>query len=295
MTRNVFFALGMTLALLLATAAPQTANAKKSTSDNYALNRNKLVGSGKLITKQIDKPAFDEISASRSVKVILTTAASDVIDIKADDNVMPYVVITCKERELKVSIDNVINSLNDITVEVTVPVGRSLCELSASSAAKIVSSDTLDVGELELDASSAGKIVLAGVKASEVDMDASSAGKITAKITAREVDMDASSAAKIEADVTADNVSASASSSGKVELTGTAQITSFEASSAGKVAASKLNARTNRSQASSGAKIETRATDSFQLAASSGGSIETFGEGRATGKTSSGGSFKHNR
>ncbi len=295
MIRNAFFALGMALALLLATAAPQTADAKKRISDDYALQRNKLVGSGKLITKQIDKPAFDEISASRSVKVILTAAPSDVIDIKADDNVMPYVVITCKERELKVTIDNVINSLSDITVEVTVPVGRSLSELSASSAAKIVSSDALTVGELDMDASSAGKIELADVKASEVDMDASSAAKIIARISAREVDMDASSAAKIEVDATADNADASASSAATIELSGTVQITSFEASSAGRINASKLNARTNRSRASSGAKIEARATDTFHLDASSGGSIETFGEGRATGKTSSGGSFKHNR
>jgi len=295
MIRNAFLALGMALALLLASVAPQTAEAKKRTTNDYALNRNKLVGSGKLVTKQIAKPAFDEIKASRAVKVILTTAPSDVIDIKADDNVMPYVVITCKEQELKVTIDNVINSLSEITVEVTVPVGRTLSGLSVSSAAKIVGSDALTVGELELDASSAGKIELAGVKASEVDIEASSAAKIIAKVSAREVDMEASSAANIEVDVTADDVEASASSAAKIELSGTAHVTSFEASSAGKIAASKLNARANKSETSSGAKIEARATDTFQLGASSGGSIETFGEGRISGKTSSGGSFKHNR
>lgn len=295
MIRNALFVLGTVLALLFTPVASQTADAKTRTSDNCTMQRNRLVGSGNLITKQIDKPAFDEIKASRSVKVILTTEASDVITIKADDNVMPYVEITCKERELKVTIDKIINSLNDITVEVTVPVGRTLDGLSASSAAIIASSDALNVGEIELAASSAGRIILAGLKASDVEADASSAGRITAKITAREVDMEAASAGRIEVDVTADNVEASASSSGVVALTGTAQHTSFEASSAGRITASKLSARTNRSQASSGAKIEARATDSFQLAASSGGKIETFGEGRVAGKTSSGGTFKHNR
>lgn len=295
MIRNAFFALGMALTLLLATVIPQAADAKRRDADHFALNRNKLVGSGRLITKQIAKPVFDEIEASRAVKVILTTAASDVIDIKADDNVMPYVVITCKEQTLKVTIDKVINSLNDITVEVTVPVGRTLNELSVSSAARIVGSETLTVDELDLEASSAGKIELAGVKASEVEMNVSSAGKIIAAVTAREVDLDASSAGKIEADLTADHVEASASSAAKIELSGTAQVTSFEAGSAGKIAASKLNARTNKSEVSSGAKIEARATDVFQLDASSGGSVETFGEGRVSGKTSSGGSFKHNR
>lgn len=295
MIRNALFVLGTVLALLFTPVASQTADAKTRTSDNCTLQRNRLVGSGNLVTKQIAKPAFDEIKASRSVKVILTTAPSDVIDIKADDNVMPYVVITCKEGTLKVTIDNVINSLSDITVEVTVPVGRTIDELSASSAASIVSSDTLDVGEIELAASSSGKIVLAGLKASDVEANASSAGRITAKIAAREVDMETSSAGRIEADVTADNVEASASSSGIIELTGTAQITSYEASSAGRIAASKLCARTNKSQASSGARIKARATDTFQLAASSGGQIETFGEGQVSGKTSSGGTFKHNR
>lgn len=295
MIRNAFFALGMVLAMFFASVAPQTADAKTRTSDNYTLQRNRLVGTGNLVTKQIAKPAFDEIKASRSVKVVLTTTPSDVITIKADDNVMPYVEITCKERTLKVTIDKIINSLSDITVEVTVPVGRTLDGLSASSAASIVSSDTLDAGEIELAAASAGRIVLAGLKASDVEADAASAGRITAKITAREVDMEAASAGRIEADVTADNVEASAASSGIIEVTGTAQATSFEASSAGRIAASKLCAQTNKSEASSGARIKARATDTFQLAASSGGQIETFGEGRATGKTSSGGSFKHNR
>lgn len=295
MIRNIFYALGMALALLLAAVHPQTADAKKKISYNFA-DRSKLVGSGKLITKQIAKPVFDEIEAARAVKVILTTAATEVITIKADDNVMPYVVITCKDQTLRVTIDKAIHTLYDITVEVTVPVDRTLSELSASSAAEIVSNDALTLNELEVKASAAAKIGLSAVETAEAELDASSAAKIKiAKLTARKVKTQTSSAAKIEADAEADQLTADASAASKIMLSGQAQTTSFVASSAGKIDASGLTALTNRSEASSAAKIKACATESFQLGASSGGSIETFGKGSVSGKTSSGGSFKHNR
>lgn len=295
MIRQIFCTLGVALALLLAVAQPQTADAKKKIAFNFA-GHSRLVGSGNLITKQISKPVFDEIAAERAVKVILTTAASEVINIKADDNVMPYVVITCKDQTLRVTIDKTIHSISDITVEVTVPVGRTLSEISASSAAKIVSDDTLTLDELEVNASSAAKIELSAVDAAEAELEASSAAKIKiAKLTARKVKTQTSSAAKIEADTKANELTAEASSASKIMLTGQAQTTSFEASSAGKIDAAGLTAQTNRSDASSGSKIKACATESFQLGASSGASVETFGKGRVSGKTSSGGSFRHNR
>ncbi len=296
MIRNICYALGATLALLLAAICPQTADAKKGTSYSLFGDRNKLVGSGNLITKQIAKPAFSEIEASRAVKVILTTAASDVIEIKADDNVMPYVVITCKEQKLRVTIDKAIHSISDITVEVTVPVDHTLSELAASSAAKIVSTDALTLNELDIDTSSAAKIDLSNIEAAKVELEASSASKIRiAKLTARKAEMQTSSAAKIEADVAVEDLTAEASSASKITLSGRAQTTAFEASSAAKIDASRLTARGNRSETSSGAKITARATETFHLGASSGSSIETFGTGRVSGKTSSGGSFKHNQ
>ena len=52
-----------------------------------------LKGSGNIVTRTIEAPAFDRIDAARAVKVVITDKTSGKITIAADDNVMDYVVV----------------------------------------------------------------------------------------------------------------------------------------------------------------------------------------------------------
>lgn len=96
-----------------------------------------LKGSGNIVTRTIEAPAFDRIDAARAIKVVITDKTSGKITIAADDNVMDYVVVEANGGRLTATIDKSINNLSNADVTVTVPANGSIRALDASSAAKI--------------------------------------------------------------------------------------------------------------------------------------------------------------
>ena len=117
-----------------------------------------LKGSGNIVTRTIEAPAFDRIDAARAVKVVITDKTSGKITIAADDNVMDYVVVEANGGRLTATIDKSINNLSNADVTVTVPANGSIRALDASSAAKISSDVVLNADKFAMDASSAAKI-----------------------------------------------------------------------------------------------------------------------------------------
>lgn len=155
-----------------------------------------LKGSGNIVTRTIEAPAFDRIDAARAVKVVITDKTSGKITIAADDNVMDYVVVEANGGRLTATIDKSINNLSNADVTVTVPANGSIRALDASSAAKISSDVVLNADKFAMDASSAAKIDVS-VKAQSCAVAASSASKINASVEAVSCSVEASSASKI--------------------------------------------------------------------------------------------------
>ena len=174
-----------------------------------------LKGSGNIVTRTIEAPAFDRIDAARAVKVVITDKTSGKITIAADDNVMDYVVVEANGGRLTATIDKSINNLSNADVTVTVPANGSIRALDASSAAKISSDVVLNADKFAMDASSAAKIDVS-VKAQSCAVAASSASKITLKGSAAKCTADLSSAAKLSAgDFVAAECSVNTSSAAK--------------------------------------------------------------------------------
>ena len=121
-----------------------------------------LKGSGNIVTRTIEAPAFDRIDAARAVKVVITDKTSGKIIIAADDNVMDYVVVEANGGRLTATIDKSINNLSNADVTVTVPANGSIRALDASSAAKISGDVVLNADKFAMDASSAAKIDVFG-------------------------------------------------------------------------------------------------------------------------------------
>ena len=155
-----------------------------------------LKGSGNIVTRTIEAPAFDRIDAARAVKVVITDKTSGKITIAADDNVMDYVVVEANGGQLTATIDKSINNLSNADVTVTVPANGSIRALDASSAAKISGDVVLNADKFAMDASSAAKIDVS-VKAQSCAVAASSASKINASVEAVSCSVEASSASKI--------------------------------------------------------------------------------------------------
>ena len=174
-----------------------------------------LKGSGNIVTRTIEAPAFDRIDAARAVKVVITDKTSGKITIAADDNVMDYVVVEANGGRLTATIDKSINNLSNADVTVTVPANGSIRALDASSAAKISGDVVLNADKFAMDASSAAKIDVS-VKAQSCAVAASSASKITLKGSAAKCTADLSSAAKLSAgDFVAAECSVNTSSAAK--------------------------------------------------------------------------------
>ena len=143
-----------------------------------------LKGSGNIVTRTIEAPAFDRIDAARAVKVVITDKTSGKITSNAD-------------------------------VTVTVPANGSIRALDASSAAKISSDVVLNADKFAMDASSAAKIDVS-VKAQSCAVAASSASKINASVEAVSCSVEASSASKITLKGSAAKCTADLSSASKL-------------------------------------------------------------------------------
>lgn len=214
-----------------------------------------LKGSGNIVTRTIEAPAFDRIDAARAVKVVITDKTSGKITIAADDNVMDYVVVEANGGRLTATIDKSINNLSNADVTVTVPANGSIRALDASSAAKISSDVVLNADKFAMDASSAAKIDVS-VKAQSCAVAASSASKITLKGSAARCTADLSSASKL---------------------------------SAGEFVVAECSVNT-----SSAAKAVVNCTERLHADASSGSSIRYSGDCRTSINKSSGGSVGRN-
>ncbi|MBQ3211977.1 MAG: DUF2807 domain-containing protein [Alistipes sp.] len=243
--------------------------------ENMQNRPNRITGSGNIITKRIPAiTGYDAIKASRAVTVTMAESEGDQITIKADDNIMPYVVVRKEGNSLVIGIDDNIKSINRIDVNVTLPKNSKLNELKASSAASININTTIEGRSLSLDAASAASINIAKADVDFFDADASSAANISGAVKSNDCYVDASSAANINLTILAVQCKSNASSAANIKLSGEVATFEGEASSAAKIEAKGVTARTNAiADASSGAKVTVNAEKRLDAKASSGGVV----------------------
>ena len=247
-------------------------------------------GSNRIVTRTVEAPDYDAISAARAIRVVVTN--TDQIRIEANDNLIDRVITETKGHTLHITIDPKITKISNARVTVTVPArdGR-IRALEASSAAEITCEVPLQAEQARIEASSAAKI-RTSCRAGRCTVSASSAAEIDAEITATSCSFEASSAAGIDAKVEAAECSADASSAAKIELEGSAAECSVHTSSAGKVEAAELVCEQGDAEASSGSDIRIHCAKQLSARASSGGSVRYTGDCTADTKESSGGSIR---
>jgi hypothetical protein len=238
-------------------------------------NPKHIKGSGNIISKTIPAiTSYDAIKASRSVRVVMEESEGDNNTIKADDNVMPYVVVRKEGNSLIIGIDKNINSLSNLNVKVFLPKNSNLNELKATSGATININTTIESRTLSVDASSAAIVNFAKADVDFFDADASSAAKISGTVKSNNSYVDASSAADIDLTILTVQCDSNASSAASIELKGQVATFNGDASSAAKIIAKGLSVRTMAdASASSGAKISVNALKKLEAKASSGGVV----------------------
>lgn len=252
-----------------------------------------IKGSGRIIsrTQRIDN-SYTAIDASRAVRVVMEDRAGDEVTIKADDNVMPYVVCKVEGKTLKAGIDGKFNSVSNITVEIIVPRNTRLQSLDASSASTIDIRCDIEGDKLLVDAGSAAKIRFAKADVNSCDIEVSSAATVSGAVKADACVIDTGSAAKATIALLAVKCSVDAGSASKVELSGEAGMLIVDSGSAAKVDAESLNARNVSVDASSGSSVKVNCLKKLNADASSGASVRYKGDCSTSIDKSSGGSVK---
>ncbi len=194
---------------------------------------------------------FDAIKASQAIDVYLKPGTKESVRVEARGIDLDEVLTEVSGGRLKIYLDDGRHRNHSVKVYVTFV---KLEDISASSAATVISNGTIKGDKLDLSVSSAADI--------EIDVDV--------------VDIDAS-----------------ASSAGDIELSGRTKFINASASSAGGVDAYDLEAKQVRARASSGGGVKVYATVEMDARASSGGSIRYRGNpARSQTDSSSGGSVR---
>lgn len=259
------------LVLLILGAMASVAGCILGLSASCAFAANTLKGSGRIVTRTVDLPAFHAVDASRAVKVLLTEAGGDKIRIEADDNLIDLVKVEVVKGCLRVGFDKSVQNISNADVKVTVPAAENIRALEVSSAARIVCEPTLTADQLSLDASSAGRIVVSA-RVGKCSLDASSASRIEATLDAGECDIELSSAARIELAGKADKCRADLSSASKLSaeefVVVDCEVDTSSAAKASVNCSGKLSA-----DASSGSSIRYRGDCGVRASKSSGGSV----------------------
>lgn len=283
-------------ATLLATSAcTATARTNDAYDDMAAASMSKITGSGNIVTRSVTISDYTKIDASRSVKVIVEERTGNQAQIKADDNIMPYVTVKVEGGILKAGIDDKIRSLSNVSVTVTVPGNGRISAIDASSASQVIVEPEIKSDELLIDVSSAAKIELAKSDVGKCAINASSAARIEGAIKADYCSIELTSAANAMLALLAVECELSASSAAKAELSGEAGDMEVETSSAANIDALSLIARNVEADASSGSSIKISCTKSIDAKASAGGSVKYAAKGTLSSeerRASSGGSVK---
>lgn len=158
-----------------------------------------IKGNGKIVTKKIDISDYDEIklAGTADFNYVQSSGNNPQLEITIDENLLPYLKIEVKNRELTVGFKsgmnlyptkNIVKSnskwLKKVKVTGTggfyanVPIDGNELELSTSGSGLIEMKKAVKVGALELKASSSGNIVADNIQTGKLECKSAGSGNI---------------------------------------------------------------------------------------------------------------------
>jgi len=193
---------------------------------------------------------FDAISASQGLDVYLKMGDDISVEVEADENLLDIIVTEVEDGVLRIYSDKNIRSAKSRKIYVT---AKSLTSLRVTSAAAIISENTINSDELELKATSAANLNLKlnvntlscnSTSAAEIKLEGSannftvkstSAAEVRAKnLETKVCDASVTSAANVSVTVS-EELDANATSAGSIRYYGTPKKIKKKSTSAGSI------------------------------------------------------------
>ena len=195
---------------------------------------------------------FNEIEASKAIRVIVEERTTGNIIVRAPQSVIPYVSLKVKDGTLYATLlsGTPVSRRSNLLAEVYVPYNGKINEITTSAAARVIVKPTISCKELDLEATSASVIEVTAA-ANEVSIDASGASTIKAELVTDDLDIDLSGAsvATLTGQVTDAEIDLSGASTLRAEKMRTATL-DLECSGASKASAIGVQCTTQASGAS---------------------------------------------
>lgn len=234
---------------------------------------NQLIGNGVIVSKSIEAPSYTQLEVDRGIEVVLTDPTQKQLTVTADENVMPYVVVTCESGVLRITIDRAIISIGNTNVVVEVPANERITRLRTSSAGEIQWAQPLVLNH-------------------PLEIDGSSSGELEGSIRAPKLTMSLSSAASADLHLEVEEFEAHISSSASADLKGSCHKASLLTNSASEVEAEELICEECEVNASSASSVEIYCSRVLRAEATSAAEIEYHGNCVAEVEESSAGSVR---
>lgn len=267
---------GLILSALIFSAVSLTAGVHVTYGDKNDKSGKRLRGNGVIITKTISAPEFTAVEAHRDAEVRLVASTDQQITVRADENVMPYAVITCEKGVLVITIDPAVKNLQDITYEVSVPINDQIRSLKSTSSGEINLAAPLHVSHT-------------------VKVSGSSTGEIEGSIVAPALSLDLSSAASAELSIQVEELNVDLSSASEAELKGRATQMDVNISTASELDAEELECQNCDIDAASASSASLLCQGKLKASASSASRIEYRGNCTVEKRTSSAGTVRFDK
>lgn len=220
---------------------------------------------------------FNEIEASKAIRVIVEERTTGNIIVRAPQSVMPYVSLKVKDGTLYATLlsGTPVSRRSNLLAEVYVPYNGKINEITTSAAARVIVKPTISCEELDLEATSASVIEVT-TAAKEVSIDASGASTIKAVLATDDLDIDLSGAsvATLTGQVTDAEIDLSGASTLRAEKMRTATL-DLECSGASKASAIGVQCT---AQASGASAINVECLQLLNASASGASSIIYSGD-----------------
>jgi hypothetical protein len=122
-------------------------------------NKTKIKGNNNYVTQKISTQSYDKINISSSIDVEIINGKEGNIVLKAEENLIEYIEIYCKNNTLTIKIKNNTNLDNDKQILVQIPVEK-ISEITSSGSSNVSGKVVLNSEKLNLNLSGSGDLSL---------------------------------------------------------------------------------------------------------------------------------------
>ena len=170
---------------------------------------------GPVTTVDLDLASFDGIELAMEARVEITQGAEQAVTVEGKSDIFDELDLDINNGVWTIRTEDCVRDVDDLTFFITLP---SWQEVKISGSGEIVSTNTLEVGDIELRISGSGEMDLA-LLADDVEVDITGSGKVFLEGEADELDLNISGSGDLRAfNLTAREGDINISGSGDAEV-----------------------------------------------------------------------------